>query len=144
MKQQAMQAAGWMAACWLLAMTAATPAQAQIGLRANVPFGFEVGAKVLPAAQYRLERPNLATGAFLFIHSLNSNHSFAVPSRPVGNPNTPNNPRLVFERLAGSYRLAEIWMPGSHAGAALPRTEQQTLVAKRQGKVETVEIAATR
>jgi hypothetical protein len=133
-----------MAACWLLAMPAATPVQAQVGLTVNVPFSFEMGAKSLPAGHYRIDRPNLAGTSVLYLYSTEKNEKFAISSTPLGNPAAFNNPRLVFERLAGSYRLAEIWMPGSHPGAALPRTEQQTLVARSQGKIETVVIAATR
>lgn len=144
MKRSAIQAAGWMAACWLLAMTTATPAQAQTGLSVNVPFSFEVGAKVLPAGHYHVDRPSLAGTSVLYIYAADRNERFAINSMPAGNPASFNNPRLVFERLAGSYRLAEVWMPGAQPGAALPRTEQQALVAKTQGKPQTIEIAATR
>lgn len=121
----------------MVAMTAA-PAQAQGRVRVNIPFAFEVGSEALPAGNYLFERSGLSGISLMKIVNVERNRTTTFMSVPVNRPGAISNPRLLFEVLGGSYRLAEIWTAEAEAGAIVPRTKGQTLIARREGNIRTI------
>jgi hypothetical protein len=135
--------AGWLAAgCLFVAMTAA-PVAAQSRVRVNIPFAFQAGAESLPSGQYLIDRMSPTGPSLLRIHNVDANKSFGLMSLPATRPVTGDYPRLKFEILAGTYRLAEVWTPGAEGGVFLPRTREQAVIAKQEGKVRTIALALT-
>ncbi|MBL0161341.1 MAG: hypothetical protein IPP47_30320 [Bryobacterales bacterium] len=130
--------AGCVAAGIVMLVMAAAPAQAQGRVRVNIPFPFEAGTETLPAGQYVFERSGLAGTALMQIHNVEQNRTTTFVTVPVNHPGASSNPRLMFEVLGGTYRLAELWTAGAESGALVPRSKEQTLIAKQEGKVRTV------
>lgn len=143
MTHRMIHTAGWLAASCLLAVMTSAPAQAQSRVRVTIPFAFDAGAETLPAGLYLIERSALTGTSLMHIHNVDRNETIVLATVPAGNRSATYNPRLKFEILAGGHRLSEIWTPGTESGALVPRTKEQSLIAKRAGKVETVTLAMT-
>lgn len=125
----------------LTVVTLAMPALAAAQIRVYVPFAFEAGSSVLPEGHYTVQAA--LGGRYLLLTNVNSGDGTNVFSMPAGDPANPKSPRLVFERLGSSYRLAEVWV-GEGLGQSIPMTRQQLLVAKQGGTPHRVEIALKR
>ncbi len=98
----------------VLTLLTATSALAQLqSLRANVPFEFTVGAKVLPAGQYQFVRQ---TGdASIRVTGADKGQAAVamVVTRLWGGIHTsPQDAHLVFDKVGNSAFLSEIWIPG--------------------------------
>ncbi|HEY3441917.1 MAG TPA: hypothetical protein VGK29_14235 [Paludibaculum sp.] len=138
MTHKLIRAAGWLAAgCLMVGLTAA-PALAQGRVRVNIPFSFAAGAESLPAGQYLIQRSGMAGTSLVQLHNVDRNRTTMFMTLPVNHPGVSNNPRLMFEVLDGTYRLAELWTAGAESGAMVPRTKEQALIAKQDGKIKTV------
>ena len=106
-------------------------------IRVTVPFAFEAGENAMPAGQYEIEHRS-ANSTLVVTAPDGERH--ALLTFPTGDPANPKSPRLVFEKVGGTYRLAEVWVTGAATGAGVPATKEQMLVAKG-AKRERVEIA---
>ncbi|MBI5282916.1 MAG: hypothetical protein HY858_14620 [Candidatus Solibacter usitatus] len=113
----------------MVCVALAVPAAAATMVRVEIPFAFDAAEIAMPAGQYVIER---SLGAGMLYLTNEKGEKRVVMTVPVGNPNQPHNPRLVFEKYGATYRLAEVHMAGMHAGAGIPATKNQMLVAKRQ------------
>lgn len=141
MTNKMIRTAGCVAASFLMVLMTAAPSQAQGRVRVNIPFSFDAGTESLPAGQYVFERTGLAGTSLMRVASVDRNETLTFVTLPVNRPSTVYDPRLVFEILDGSYRLAEVWTAGAESGGLLPRTKEQALIAKREGKVKTIALA---
>jgi hypothetical protein len=121
----------------------ALPAQAEAGRsKATVPFAFTLGNETMPAGEYYVERMPRGFGLMIF-SPVGPGRGFATT--PLGNPNATSDPRLVFEKTGGVYRLAEVWLAGSFGGNRVPPLRgQATLVGRNSGRPENVVIALNR
>jgi hypothetical protein len=123
----------------LLWLAAAAPvmANAAAPIRVTVPFAFEAGEHAMPAGRYEVEhRPASA----MLVLTAPTGERHILLTFMTGDPANPKSPRLVFEKIGGTYRLAEVWVSGAATGAGVPPTKAQMLVAKN-AKKERVEIA---
>jgi len=124
-----------------ICLTAALQAQGTFqAVRVSVPFAFEARDHSLPAGEYQIEYRQ--ANAMLVITPPAGDRQ-AVLTMPIGNPNDPKSPRLVFERMGNVYRLAEVWVGGAATGAGIPATRSQMLIARTQTP-QRVEIALVR
>ena len=83
----------------------ATSAYAQPGVKATVPFAFNVGTTHLPAGTYTLKVDSLSSS--VTIRNWNNNATmFALAQREY--PGEKNH-KLVFRYVNDQYFLAEIW-----------------------------------
>lgn len=123
----------------ILCLAAAIPVMANPAapIRVTVPFAFEAGEHGMPAGNYEIE--HRSANAILVVTAPNGERH-ALLTFPTGDPANPKSPRLVFEKVGGTYRLAEVWVTGAATGAGVPATKAQMLVAKN-AKRERVEIA---
>lgn len=120
---------------------AALPAFGQAThVRVNIPLAFEMGEHSMPAGQYKFERHH-ASWQILVTDPKGVQRVFMTI--PVGNPRTPEQGKLVFERLGGAYRLAEVHLTGAPNGVEIPATKAQRQLAKVQ-RPERVEVAMVR
>lgn len=118
---------------------AAYPVVAASAVRANVPFGFEAGDMKLPAGHYMLKRPN--SSHYIELSNLDKPDTILLPVVGSGNIPASKSPRLLFEHVGNTYRLAEVKMAGSTPSDSIARNKKQALVAQRQGVTEVVEVA---
>lgn len=116
-------------------------AQSKPVIKVNVPFNFMVGAKTLPAGEYRIqtERPNL-----VLIQSTDSKSNTNLTAHSAQDTQMNGVAALRFNRYGDRYFLSQIWT-GSDQGQELPPSraekEQIAAVPTHQG---TVTLAAER
>jgi hypothetical protein len=128
-----------------IALLSVTTAYAQpLAVRANIPFQFLAGDKVLPAGQYQLSvAPGLnritlhptqgGTGVYLSIIPTQRSEYAAQPGA------------LVFHRYGTHYFLRKVWSPGQSGGYALPSSKAErefVRIAKTPAATETVSLGA--
>ncbi len=116
----------------LVAVGTAQAAQVQ----AQVPFGFSVNGKVLPAGSYTVNSDSVS----LLIRS-DRGGAITLSQKMESRGATP---KLVFHRYGDEYILTEVWMGGG-SGHKLPQTRREReLAAARNGantaSVQRVEI----
>lgn len=124
-------------------LTAGLPAWANPAapIRVTVPFAFEAGDRSLPAGAYEIEHRS-ANGMLIVTEPSGERH--ALVTFATGDPANPKSPRLVFEKMGSTYRLAEVWVTGAGAGAGVAPTKAQKMLIARAAKRERVEIALVR
>ena len=124
---------------FLSVMLAAGMAYAQDGLTAlkgDIPFGFIVADKALPAGTYivKVVSPDI-------IKIQNTVNRNVVVFRTIATAKGKEvEPRLVFRRYGERYFLAQIWN-GSREGNEVPRTSKELQVAKNLSAPELIYVA---
>jgi hypothetical protein len=94
----------------------ATAAQAAPATRqeVKVPFAFTVNGEEMPAGTYSVRQDD-SDNAVLLIEGATT--STWVLTSPVERTSAPKDTSLVFTKIGGRYRLAEVWDGGD--GAAI-------------------------
>jgi hypothetical protein len=106
-------------------------AQFEHKLTTSVPFAFTAGTKQFPAGDYSVK---LSAGqSLMVIQSSDGHHTCALITIPLGGGDNRTTPKLVFNRYADQYFLAEAWEAGG-IGQKLQRTRAETEIARRFGK----------
>jgi len=90
-----------------------TKAQSTNGVRANVPFEFNVGDKTLPAGKITAREMSATSGA-LVISNTDKAQS-AIRLAHAAYSNKADQCKLVFHRYGNRYFLAQVWIPGYDA-----------------------------
>ena len=109
-----------------------TKAQTSFGVRANVPFDFNVGDKTLQAG--KITAREMASGA-LAISNLAKRQNAIRIAHGVSSSNQNGSAKLVFRKYGNRYYLTQVWIPGyngmefqnSKTERAL---ERETMIAK--------------
>lgn len=125
------------AACLVAAVVMVLPAHSQSMLRADVPFGFNVGDKWMPAGEYEVVMMNQHLTLIRSRDGEASAFKLTIPNRPR-NMEYGDDARLVFHRYGSRYFLSEIHTPWSGMKHVLPKSSlEQELVAGewRRGEV---------
>ena len=135
---------------WLAALAVAafsnTAAQAGdvFGLRARVPFDFNVGDKVLPAGEYQFSKS--WSPRAVQISSMETKAAISVLHSTGGRNTAGLADALVFNKYGDRYFLREIWIAGEEGGAQLPRsrTEKEQVILVRNPVREVLVASAAR
>jgi hypothetical protein len=122
----------------VLAATAAF-AQNPTQLKADIPFDFIVGSKMLPAGQYTVSR-GAALGS-VAIRSKDCAKTALVLAQAVPSAVTRATGSLVFHRYGETYFLSEIWNPGNN-GQRLPAASRELEFAAKMAAPANTIIAA--
>ncbi|HEV2117824.1 MAG TPA: hypothetical protein VGR48_17445 [Terriglobales bacterium] len=93
-------------ACIAFVTLAATPGNAQVLMKADVPFNFCVGYGTLPAGQYTLSRIGLEQSVLL---SAGQRGAEIMLPRTIESRSDIRSAKLVFHRYGDEYFLSEIW-----------------------------------
>jgi hypothetical protein len=101
-------------------------AQGSQRLTVQVPFGFHVGASVLPAGDYTVDK---ATPAVLRIRSDDSKASAMILTNSVQKLDAPSQGKLIFNRYGDEYFLCQVWAPGNNIGSELRKTKREVEAA---------------
>jgi len=122
----------------LAAFTSGLFAQS-VQMKANIPFDFYIGGKLLPAGAYSVTPLASQNG----IQISNSSGMIAMLiTTPVANSN-PTRSRFVFHRYGTVYFLSELQWEGYFAGHALPESKLE-IEARHSSAPETAVLSATR
>jgi hypothetical protein len=98
------------------------------GVRANVPFDFTVGGRLLPAGVYTATRP---LSGVMMIQSLDKH----VTATTIFTPNTKEQgpeSKWVFQRYGQQYFLRSVLSPSTGMHASVPASPQEKRVSHRQ------------
>ena len=128
-----MRTVAWKTRVWMtigvLALLAATSANAQTIARFQVPVQFLAGDKMLPAGDYhvvvnpvsRTVEVRLSDGSSgLFLAAIPDQRAVAAPARG----------RLVFQNYGNVYALREVWVRGDAQGLGLPKSKAERELAR--------------
>jgi hypothetical protein len=86
-----------------------TKAQSSNGVRANVPFEFNVGDKTLPAG--KIAAREMASGALAISNVDKGQHAIRI-AHGVASSNQNGRAKLVFRKYGNRYYLTQVWIPG--------------------------------
>ena len=118
----------------LLVSVAMIPARAQASarLRADIPFDFYVGGKLLPAGEYSVEREAAGRDTLRVQSADGSEGMFALTINVRGRRGQSDTPRLVFHRYGDQYFLAQAWESPT-AGHTLVESKRERNLRKELG-----------
>jgi hypothetical protein len=91
-----------------------TKAQSAHGVRASVPFDFNVGDKTIPAGRITAQPVNGSDGPMSITNFAESKHAFRA-TRQIYKESSSSQAKLVFHKYGNRYYLAEVWVPGLRA-----------------------------
>jgi len=124
----------------LLAVSAAQAQETRV--KANIPFDFVVGNKVLPAGEYMVVSEG-RTNQAIVIRSDDTNSAILSLTLSCSSLNPSDKTKLVFHSLAGRYFLSQGWMQGYDKGRELPKSKAEVQLAKNHNPAEEFILAAT-
>jgi hypothetical protein len=84
-------------------------------MEANVPFAFEVGGKVMPAGNYRIESMLTGSGTLQVIRNTSGDMQVTVSTILVPAKNENSAVELIFHRYGSHNFLAQIQTGDGHA-----------------------------
>ena len=88
-----------------------TKAQSTYGVRANVPFEFNVGDKTLPAGKISAREMSTNSGALAISNLDQSQHAIRI-AHAMSTSKQTDRGKLVFRKYGNRYYLAQVWIPG--------------------------------
>jgi cytochrome c553 len=94
-----------------LLAVASAHGQAETVIRANVPFGFEVGGASLPAGTYQF-KISLAERSVLISGAKTGERKVHIITQLGGGSFFFGEGGLVFDTFEGHHALSEVWIPG--------------------------------
>ncbi len=116
----------------------------RIEVRANVPFSFSVGSKVLPAGEYNIGSISSNTHTLL-VKANNGKASMIVNSNSAQTLEAAQKTKLVFNRYGSQYFLSAVWTQGSTSGVQLPKSSREKELARElaMNHADQVEVVAS-
>jgi hypothetical protein len=119
----------------------AVHAQSQTMMKANVPFGFNVGSTYMPAGTYEVRALG---GRATVIETKNGHNRVLALFNPAG-PSKADETKLVFQKYGDRYVLAQIWTSTSGQGLQAPASDLEKEIKSASnatsGGAETVVVA---
>jgi len=129
MKKQIYTMAAMLMLIGVLAVTAEAQSVNGVSLRANIPFEFSVGDKLLPAGEYRIQQVNPSSDlATLQFATVNGDARVLVRVRSIrGNA---KRTALVFNRYGSSYFLSTLAIEGATDAWQAPKSHAERSVGR--------------
>jgi len=114
-------------AATLLALAAATPAQAlSQGLKVNIPFDFYAGNHYMPAGEYLIE--TIASGTIQLTNK--DRHAVAaLITFNVSNGRRAHSAQVIFNKYGNDTFLSEMWWTGQRDGVKPMLTNRERELA---------------
>jgi hypothetical protein len=132
----------------IVSAMAVAPAYAKSlgGLRAQVPFDFHIGDKMVPSGDYTVAAAN-DDGSALRIRSASGREcATTLANAKQAKVNAKSSPRLVFHKYGEQYFLAAVWGDGE-TGREIPESGRERALRKGRlvagnARMEVITIAA--
>ena len=125
-----------------LLTAAAAFAQSDAVMKADIPFAFHIGAKILPAGHYEVH-PQIIPGVVL-IRCLECKVSAMIQVLPVLARKTPGAATLMFNRYDETYFLSSVWIPGYPQGGEVRKSKVELEFARKSSMAAPAEVALVR
>ena len=130
MKKEIYAAATMLMLIGILAVTAEAQSVNGVSIRANIPFEFSIGDKLLPAGEYRIQQVNPSSDvAMLQIANANGEARVLVRVQSMRARDT-NRTELVFNRYGSSYFLSTLAIEGSVDAWQAPKSHAERGVGR--------------
>lgn len=126
----------------LFALAATSYAQSARRTVILIPFDFVAGEKVLPAGTYRVEAVRRDSYTVWEVRSTAGRAGAVVMTSSVGGAAEEAGPRLVFQKYAGTYVLAQLWPSSDSTGRAVVQSRRGRAEAARNVRPEAVTVMA--
>jgi hypothetical protein len=123
----------------LLAVSATQAQEARV--KANIPFDFMVGNKVLPAGEY-IVSPRGGTNQVILIRAEEGSSAALATTLNCASSGLSSSTKLVFHTMGGQYFLWQVWTEGYDHGRQLPKSSSEVQMAKNHVKSDTFVLAA--
>jgi hypothetical protein len=94
--------------------------------KADIPFDFQAGLRVMPAGTYIISRSD----SLIELRETNQKAEEFVSVHAAYTSHTPTGSSLVFDRRGDKYFLRQIWTAGNHDGLECPKTRMEQKVEK--------------
>jgi len=111
----------------LLAVSAAKAQEPRV--KADIPFDFVVGDRVLPAGEYMVG-PAGSSAAAVAIRSEDGTDTALAITFACASSGPAKSTKLVFHAVAGQYFLSQVWVQGYAQGRQLRMSKSETRLAK--------------
>ena len=109
-----------------------------VDMRAEIPFDFHAGAKLMPAGEYVVH----AEGPLLWLRgAANGGSAVAMITVATSSLERSRAARLDFNRYGSEYFLTEVWSSANWDGRQLIPTSRQKELAKRGGVPDRAEVS---
>jgi len=130
MKKEIYAAATMLMLIGILAVTAEAQSVNGVSIRANIPFEFSVGDKLLPAGEYRIQQVNPSSDVVMLqIANANGEARVLVRVQSMRARDT-NRTELVFNRYGSSYFLSTLAIEGSVDAWQAPKSHAERGVGR--------------
>lgn len=131
MKKQAYTMIAIMVLIGSMAVAAQAQSNGRPSLRVNIPFEFNVGSKIMPAAEYLVRSVNEDSSTnLLMIQSRDGKASVMFIAITVEGK-AQESTKLIFNRYGNRYFFAEAWIDGERTGLQAVRSRAER-VAQRE------------
>ena len=130
MKKQVTIIAATVVATFIFAFAAQAQTSRAAGLRATIPFEFQVGNQVLPAGEYTVTCLNpTSPNRILNLSTKDGSKVVIQTSDKMGK--SDDNARLVFHRYGDKYFLSQAWLPADETGLAIQKSRAEKAMERQ-------------
>ena len=112
-------------AAFATALTTNASGQTGKTVRANVKFDFQIGDRIYPAGEYRIESISFQNDNILQIRSVGDVNKNQIILANYSNAGKRQTPKLVFQQYGESYFLTEIFLDSGRWGYSIPPSRGQ-------------------
>ncbi|HEX8843955.1 MAG TPA: hypothetical protein VF791_04900 [Pyrinomonadaceae bacterium] len=138
MKKQALKAVTMLISIIALAFMTAVATSAQSrghSLKADIPFDFAVGDKMLPAGEYTVGKASTQDDSVISIRSNEGSQSAVRLTNNVQANAPKKRALLIFNRYGNTYFLAQIWTAGSTEGREMLKSKAERAAESELAKI---------
>jgi len=125
----------------LLAVSAAQAQEPRV--KANIPFDFVVGDRVMPAGEYQVSEMG-ASGQLIAILSEDRKATALMVTSACTTSGPSKSSKLVFHAIGGRYFLSQVWVQGYDQGRQLRESKAEIELAKNGTTSKDLVLAANR
>ena len=125
----------------LLAVSAAQAQEPRV--KANIPFDFVVGDRVMPAGEYQVDKID-ESGHAIAILSEDRKANALVVTSACATSGPSKSSKLVFHAISGRYFLSQVWTEGYSQGRQLRESKAEIELAKNGAASKDLVLAANR
>jgi hypothetical protein len=123
-------------------LLAVSAAQAQkLPVKANIPFDFVVGDRVMPAGEYQVSDMGGGSGSVAILSEDRKANVLMVTSACTAAAPSKST-KLVFHAIGGRYFLSQVWSEGYEQGRQLWESKAEILLAKNRTPSKDLVLAA--
>lgn len=135
--------AGTLSVLTVLGLLAVPLAAQSHNLKADIPFEFTAGGKVMPAGEYDIVLREDLSGVTR-IYAVDAHESAIVLGHGIGGGAVQEDSRLTFNKYDNQYFLAAVWVQGLNSGFGFSKSRTEREVSRTASVRQTFTLLAKR